>query len=203
MQEKGKKGLVAGICLVLLFVLWTVLVLKVDVRPAGEAGTEVGFAAVNTRFHEMTGVNMKLYDITEWLGYIPFLICAGFGLLGLVQLVRGKSLKKVDADIILLGVYYIAVICCYFLFEKLHINDRPVLMDGKAEALEFLARSGDPYIGVALKDLTMRPNSLVAVIVRRGKVIVPFGNDHIEVGDSVVIITCERGLSDLNEVIHK
>ena len=134
MQEKGKKGLVAGICLVLLFVLWTVLVLKVDVRPAGEAGTEVGFAAVNTRFHEMTGVNMKLYDITEWLGYIPFLICAGFGLLGLMQLVRGKSLKKVDADIILLGVYYIAVICCYFLFEKLHINDRPVLMDGKAEA---------------------------------------------------------------------
>ena len=77
------------------------------------------------------------------------------------------------------------------------------LIDGKAEALEFIAREGDKYIGVPLKDLTMRPNSLVAVIVRRGKVIVPFGNDTVEAGDNVVIITCESGLSDLNEVIHK
>ena len=77
------------------------------------------------------------------------------------------------------------------------------LIDGKAEALEFIAREGDAYIGVPLKDLTMRPNSLVAIIVRRGKVIVPFGNDTIESGDSVVIITCESGLSDLNEVIRK
>ena len=77
------------------------------------------------------------------------------------------------------------------------------LIDGKAEALEFIAREGDKYIGVPLKDLTMRPNTLVAVIVRRGKVIVPFGNDTIESGDSVVIITCESGLSDLNEVIRK
>ena len=77
------------------------------------------------------------------------------------------------------------------------------LLEGKAEALEFVVQAGEPYLGISLKDLTMRPNSIVAVIVRRGKVIVPFGNDHIEAGDSVVIITCERGLSDLNEVIRK
>ncbi|MBR5344239.1 MAG: Trk system potassium transporter TrkA [Clostridia bacterium] len=77
------------------------------------------------------------------------------------------------------------------------------LIDGKAEALEFIAREGDGYIGVPLKDLTMRPNSLVALMVRRGKVIVPHGNDTIEKGDSVVIITCESGLTDLNEVIRK
>ena len=77
------------------------------------------------------------------------------------------------------------------------------LIDGKAEALEFIAREGEPYIGVPLKNLTMRPNSLVAVIARRGRVIVPFGNDTIESGDSVVIITCESGLSDLNEVISE
>ena len=55
----------------------------------------------------------------------------------------------------------------------------------------------------ALKDLKVRPGTLVAVIVRRGKVIVPFGNDHIEPGDSVVIISRQSGLSDLNEVIRK
>ena len=77
------------------------------------------------------------------------------------------------------------------------------LVDGKAEALEFVARAGDPYIGIPLKDLRIRPGTLVAVIVHRGKVIVPFGNDKIEAGDNVVIISRESGISDLNEVIHR
>ena len=76
------------------------------------------------------------------------------------------------------------------------------LMNGKAEALEFIARDCDPYINIPLKKLTRRPNSLIAVIVRRGKVIVPFGNDHIENGDSVIVIVCESGIGDLNEVIY-
>ena len=77
------------------------------------------------------------------------------------------------------------------------------LVDGKAEALEFVARRGDPYIGIPLKGLTMRPNTLVAVIVRRNKVIVPSGNDTIEADDSVLIITRGSGVTDLNEVIRR
>ena len=77
------------------------------------------------------------------------------------------------------------------------------LVGGKAEALEFIARASDPYVGIPLKDLKIRPGTLVAVIVRKGRVIVPFGNDHIETGDSVVIIACESGINDLNEVIRK
>jgi len=77
------------------------------------------------------------------------------------------------------------------------------LVNGKAEALEFIAKAGDSYINVPLKELTVRKGTLVAVIVRKGKVIVPFGNDHIEAGDSVIIIACESGISDLNEVIRK
>ena len=49
----------------------------------------------------------------------------------------------------------------------------------------------------------MHPGTIVAVIVHQGKVIVPFGNDHIESGDHVVIISRESGLGDLNEVIYK
>ncbi|MBQ9299445.1 MAG: Trk system potassium transporter TrkA, partial [Clostridia bacterium] len=82
--------------------------------------------------------------------------------------------------------------------EKLHR-----LVGGKAEALEFVARANDPYIGIPLKDLHMRKNTLVAVIVRSRQVIVPFGNDYIEAGDTVIIIACESGISDLNEVIRK
>lgn len=77
------------------------------------------------------------------------------------------------------------------------------LVGGKAEALEFIAPKGDPYIGIPLKDLTMRPNTLVAVIVHRNKVIVPSGNDAIEAGDNVLIITRESGVIDLNEVIRR
>ena len=77
------------------------------------------------------------------------------------------------------------------------------LMNGKAEALEFIARAGDSYIGIPLKNLRMRRNTLVAVIVRSGKVIVPFGNDHLEDGDHVIIMACESGITDLNEVIRQ
>ncbi len=77
------------------------------------------------------------------------------------------------------------------------------LVEGKAEAMEFIAVKGDAYIGIPLKDLAVRKGTLVAVIVRQNRVIVPFGNDHIEAGDHVVIISCVSGISDLNEVIYR
>ena len=72
------------------------------------------------------------------------------------------------------------------------------LVDGKAEALEFIAKKGVP-----LKNLSVRKGTLVAIILHKGKVIVPFGDDVIEAGDNVVIISTTSGISDLNEVIKK
>ena len=77
------------------------------------------------------------------------------------------------------------------------------LVDGKAEALEFIAKKGDPYIGIPLKKLSVAKGALVAIILHKGKVIVPFGDDVIEAGDHVVIISTASGISDLNEVIKK
>jgi len=76
------------------------------------------------------------------------------------------------------------------------------LMDGKAEALEFVAQAGDPCIHVPLKDLHVIPDALIAVIVREGQVRVPFGNDTIEVGDYVVVISRRAGLSSLGQVFR-
>ncbi len=134
MKTKGKTGLAAGVLLVLAFVLWTFLIQRVDVRPVGQRGTDIGFAAVNTAFHQLTGVHMTLYTVTDWLGFVPVLICAGFGVLGLVQLIRRRSLWKVDFDIVLLGLYYILVILGYLIFEKIPINYRPIPIDGHMEA---------------------------------------------------------------------
>ena len=134
MNRSRRKGLIWSGILFLSFVLWTFLIQTVDVRPVGVNGTDVGFAAVNTWFHRLTGVHMGLYTVTDWLGLVPIAVCMGFGVLGLSQWIRRKSLLKVDRDIILLGVYYILVILGYLIFEMIPINYRPILIDGAMEA---------------------------------------------------------------------
>ena len=131
---EDKKDLLKGVALLTAFILWTILVRIVDVRAAGPQGTRVGFAAFNVWFHRLTGVHMKLYTVTDWLGLVPILICLCFGVLGLVQLVRRRSLLRVDPDLLLLGVYYVLVIFCYLIFEMIPINYRPILIDGRMEA---------------------------------------------------------------------
>ena len=77
------------------------------------------------------------------------------------------------------------------------------IMGGQAEAVEFIVQETDKCINIPLKDLNIQKNVLVAVIVRKGEVIVPFGNDHLEPGDSVVIIAARSGISELSEVIRQ
>lgn len=112
------------------FILWTCLLQFVDVRPIGPEGSSVGFAAINDWFHELTGVHMALYTITDWLSIIPLGFVAGFGLLGLVQLCRGK----LERSIVVLGVFYMAVLACFALFEVVVVNYRPILIEGVLEA---------------------------------------------------------------------
>ncbi|WP_310752505.1 phosphatase PAP2 family protein [Ruminococcus sp.] len=131
---KARKVLFIGVAFLLAFILWTVMIVSVDIQPVGQQGTAVGFAAFNTWFYHLTGVHMRLYDITDWLGLVPIAVCIGFGVIGLVQLIRRRSLFKVDPDIILLGVYYILVIAAYIIFEMIPINYRPIPIDGCMEA---------------------------------------------------------------------
>ena len=131
---KAKNALLTGVGSLTAFVLWTFMILHIDVQNVGQQGTAVGFATFNTRFHQLTGVHMWLYYVTDWLGLVPIAVCIGFGVLGLVQLIRRRSLFKVDTDIILLGVYYIAVISAYIIFEMIPINYRPIPIDGYMEA---------------------------------------------------------------------
>ena len=57
-----------------------------------------------------------------------------FGCVGLIQFLKRKSLFKVDFDIIVLGIYYVIVICGYLIFEMIPINYRPILINGFMEA---------------------------------------------------------------------
>lgn len=131
---KWKRLLRTGAGLLLTFVLWTVLIRSVDVQAVGPKGTKVGFASWNTWFHNLTGVNMTLYTVTDWLGLVPIFICGCFGIIGLCQWIRRKHISRVDPDILILGAYYLLVIAGYLLFEMLPVNYRPVLIDGYLEA---------------------------------------------------------------------
>ena len=126
MNRRERKGFMPGGVLLLAFVVWTILIRTVDVRPVGVNGTNIGFAAINTWFHRLTGVHMGLYTVTDWLGLVPIAVCIGFGILGLVQWVRRKRIAKVDRNILLLGGYYILVILGYLIFEMIPINYRPI-----------------------------------------------------------------------------
>ena len=131
---KEKRNLLAGAGLIAAFALWTVLIKCLDVQAVGQNGTKIGFADFNVWFHRLTGVHMTIYTITDWLGLAPIFICLCFGALGFVQLVKRRSLLKVDPDILILGTYYVLVIACYLIFEMIPINYRPVLIEGRLEA---------------------------------------------------------------------
>lgn len=130
----NKRHLLRPLLLLAAFVLWTLAVRLVDLQPIGPLGTTVGFAALNGYIHDLTGVNWTLYTLTDWLGLVPLCVCAAFGLLGLRQWIRRRSLRRVDPDLLVLGGFYGAVMAVFLLFEFLEVNYRPVLIEGRLEA---------------------------------------------------------------------
>ena len=118
----------------ILFTVWTILLNFVDKKPIGPNSSQVGFATLNELFHSLTGVNMALYTITDWLGLVPIFVGFGFTVFGLYQWIQRKSILKVDFSLLALGIFYIIVLICYILFEYIVINRRPVLIDGFLEA---------------------------------------------------------------------
>lgn len=134
MERKNKICFCAALCFLFAFFVWTAAVCHIDVQPIGPQGTAVGFASVNRAFHELTGVHLVLYAVTDWLSGIPLGIAAGFGLFGLLQWIRRKNLQAVDVDILLLGLFYCVVFLTFCFFERCIVNYRPVLIDGKLEA---------------------------------------------------------------------
>lgn len=134
MNKSKKKSLLMGSISLAMFAVWTVLILTVDVQPLGQNGTSIGFATFNCWFHHFTGVNMAIYTITDWMGLVPVVICLIFAGIGLVQLIKRKSIFRVDADIMILGVYFVIVFLAYAIFEIIPINYRPILIEGRMEA---------------------------------------------------------------------
>jgi undecaprenyl-diphosphatase len=131
---KKEKRFYTSVCILVSFLLWTTALRFVDVQAIGPCESSVGFASVNRLVHNLTGVHMSLYTVTDWLGLVPIAFGLGFALLGFVQWIKRKKLTRVDGNLFVLGGFYIVVTAIYIFFEIFVVNYRPVLINGYLEA---------------------------------------------------------------------
>ena len=129
-----KKNLIMSILLLMSSIIFILLLKNVDIKCEAVNNSCVGFATINQFIFNKIGVNMLWYTITDWLGIVPILMAMVYALVGFRQLMKRKSIKKVDFELIILGIFYIIVISIYILFEKYIINYRPILINGFLEA---------------------------------------------------------------------
>ena len=134
MKINNRRNFSVSLMLLALFVGFTALVSCVDLQPIGPDGTKVGFAGLNKSVFDFLGTSDTWYNVTEVLGLLAIVEIGLFGLWGLLQLIRRRSLFRVDHRILMLALLYAAVAVAYVLFEIKVVNCRPILVDGALEA---------------------------------------------------------------------
>ncbi|MFR2645611.1 MAG: Trk system potassium transporter TrkA [Blautia coccoides] len=75
------------------------------------------------------------------------------------------------------------------------------ILDNKAEALEFSVHEDCPFLNTPLADLDIRNNLLITCINRNGKITSPRGQDSIQLGDTVIVVTTVKGLHDIKDIL--
>lgn len=75
------------------------------------------------------------------------------------------------------------------------------ILDNQAEALEFIIRDDSPVVGIPLAKLNLKNNLLVCCLTRGGTVRIPRGQDSIQIGDNVIIVTTHKGLRDIRDIL--
>ena len=131
MRRTAKPYLKTSLILFALFIVYTAIVLFVDVRPIGPEGSSVGLATFNELFR--IDYRENLLKISDLLGYAALGVVICFALVGVIQLIQRKDLLKVDYQLLLLGAFYIVVLILYFAFSKIPVNYRPVILEDGLE----------------------------------------------------------------------
>ena len=86
-------------------------------------------------------------------------------------------------------------------YSSANVETMYQLVNGKVEAQEFIIRKEAPFTNVPLKDLKTKPNNLIACIGRKRQIIIPNGDDHLEVGDSVIVVTKGHVIDSFTDIL--
>lgn len=138
------------------------------------------FAKSQTTGKVVTKVNRVSYDdIISGLDLDTIIYPKDITAEYIVRFVRAKQ-NSIDCDI-----------------ETMHL-----ILDGKAEALEFLIKENSPVTGISLEKLVLKDNVLVACINRNGTIIIPRGQDKILPGDTMIVVTTRKGFRQASDILE-
>ena len=124
-MKKARINLICSAVLLLLFIVFTLCVMTVDVAPAGFEGSKLGFSKLNKAAYDSIGKNSYFAKPSDAFMMVAIIAAAVFAVIGHVQLIKRKKFLKVDPDILFLGAVYILVVVFYGVFEVAAINFRP------------------------------------------------------------------------------
>lgn len=119
-----------------------------------------------------------------------------------------EVIKKLELDTIVFPKNIVAENVLRFVrasnnsLKNSNIQTIHFILDGKAEALEFKIEENCKVSEATLSELRIKKGLLIACITRNGRIIFPKGSDRIEKGDSVVVVTKESGLKDINDILE-
>jgi len=74
------------------------------------------------------------------------------------------------------------------------------IINNRVEALEFHVAEDSAVANRKLFELPLKPGVLIGAVTRDGRVFIPHGSDILLSGDSVVVVTTLKGLSDLDSI---
>ena len=134
MKSKKLKFLISAGLTFFAFIVFTAIVKMVDVQAVGPMGSQIGLATINLAVFNAVGVSDLWYKLTGIIGYFALLLAGCFAVICVIQLIKGKGLKKVDKNLLWLCVLYAVVLAFYALFEVVIINYRPIIIEGELEA---------------------------------------------------------------------
>ena len=133
MSLSQKAGLCAAICFAVLFLLQILALLTIDGAP-NVGGTRIGLSTLNQSVFALLGQHGLFDKLTDVTAAFAILTAAAFAVLGVIQLIKRKSLKKVDKKLYVLAGLYVLMAIVYLFFELVRVNYRPALEDGVAKA---------------------------------------------------------------------
>lgn len=83
-----------------------------------------------------------------------------------------------------------------------NIETMHLILDGKAEALEFRMDEKSPILNTPIEKLNIKNNVLIACINHNGEILTPRGNSVVEKGDTVIVVTTITGMNDINDILQ-